>query len=189
MDARTRLESIPLEIRREACAYHEAGHILVGWHHRRAISHAWLRPPHGISGETCFQPYEAPFRRERAQDRVRAEIEIVILQAGYCGEMIYWDQPHRRRWFPGELTSHHDDLAQMQAYIRFIGQPDEAGLRARCLRAATAILHAPAMLAAQRRIAASLIADRRIAGDELGAIIHADASGSPQPAMGRLSGD
>jgi hypothetical protein len=171
MDARTRLDAIPIAIRREACAYHEAGHILVGWHHQRPISYAWLRPPHGVSGETCFQPYHKPFRREREQDRARAETEIVILHAGFCGEMIYWDQPGSRRWYPGELSSHHDDLEQMLAYISFIGAPDEAALRARCLRAATAILHVPKMLAAQRRIAAVLVANRRIESEDVAAIM------------------
>lgn len=171
MRARDPLDAIPIGIRRAACAYHEAGHILAGWRHRREISHAWLRPPHGLSGETCFQPYRSAFRPGHEPDLVRAETEIIILSAGYCGEMIYWNRPEAARWYPGILHSHQDDLEQMQAYIRFIAPPDEAALRARCSLAATAILHAPAMLEAQTLIADALIANRRIGGEEVAAIL------------------
>ncbi len=178
MSARRHLNSIPVEIRRAACAFHEAGHILVGWRYQRSISHAWLRPPHGVSGETCFEPYQREFRRERQADIARAEAEISILYGGYCGEMIYWNQPEALRWYPGELESHEDDLQQMLPYLRFIAPPDEAVFRARCVRAATAILHAPAMQSALRRIAAALIADRRIGQDAVSALIQ-DGSVSP----------
>lgn len=88
-----------------------------------------------------------------------------------CESSIYWSQPEALPWYPGELESHEDDLQQMLPYLRFIAPPDEAALRARCVRAATAILHAPAMLSALRRIAAALIADRRIDQDAVSALI------------------
>ncbi len=120
------IEAIPPAIRRAACAFHEAGHIVVGWHYRRAITHAWLRPPQGVSGETCFEPYRRGFQLDRAGDLRRAEIEITILSAGQCGEMVYWNGAEGLKWYPGELRSHGDDLDQMQPFIALL-QPD--GLR------------------------------------------------------------
>ncbi len=42
---------------------------------------------------TCFEPYRRGFDARSAQDRKRAEIEITILAAGHCGEMLYWNEP------------------------------------------------------------------------------------------------
>jgi len=168
---RGELSDIPVDIRRAACAFHEAGHIVVGWHHRRLISHAWLRPPHGVTGETCFLPYERGFRAGRSEDAARAEVEVVILSAGYCGEMVYWNQGAGLKWYPGEICSHADDLDQMRPYIAFLRPPDEAGFRERCARAATAILYAPRMLAAQKAVAEVLLARRRIDAEEVAAIL------------------
>lgn len=84
-------DEVPPDIRRAACAFHEAGHIVVGWQFQRFITHAWLRPPYGLSGETCFEPYKRGFRVGSPVDRQRAEVEVIILSAGYCGEMIYWN--------------------------------------------------------------------------------------------------
>ncbi|KRE03411.1 hypothetical protein ASE61_13140 [Bosea sp. Root670] len=164
------LSDIPADIRRAACAFHEAGHIIVGWHHRRYITHAWLRPPYGSSGETCFEPYSRGFQSGNPIDLRRAEIEITILSAGYCGEMIYWNE-EGLKWYPGEIASHEDDLQQMTPYIALLQPPDEAVLRARCANAATAILYRPAMLAAQAAIARRLSDRRRIDRDEVDAII------------------
>ncbi|MFN3674251.1 MAG: hypothetical protein ACK4VM_20300 [Bosea sp. (in: a-proteobacteria)] len=175
MTSRNALDAIPVEIRRAACAFHEAGHILVGWRLGRRITHAWLRPPHGVSGETCFMPYATPMRSEREADRVRAEAEVTILCGGYCGEMIYWNQAEAARWFPGEIQSHADDLAQMRIFLRFLAPADEAALQARCSRAAMAILHAPAMLAAQKALADQLIRNRRIGGEDLATIMASSA--------------
>ncbi|BCB21455.1 hypothetical protein [Bosea sp. ANAM02] len=161
---------IPVEIRRAACAFHEAGHIVVGWEHRRAITHAWLRPPYGVSGETCFEPYTRGFRADRPVDRRRAEVEIIILSAGYCGEMIYWNEKGLK-WYPGAIASHEDDLRQMRPYIALLQPADEAALRERCAAAATAILYRPAMLAAQAAIARRLSEQRRIDRDEVDEII------------------
>lgn len=167
------LDAIPPAIRRAACAFHEAGHIVVGWHHRRAISHAWLRPPHGTSGETCFAPYARDFRAERPGDLRRAEIEITILAAGHCGEMIYWNEPEGLRWYPRDLRSHDDDVTQMRPYLALL-QPTDADLfRARCARAATAILYQPAMRAALAGIADRLRDSRRIGSDEVDAVMGA----------------
>ena len=160
------LSDIPPDIRRAACAFHEAGHIVVGWEHRRRITHAWLRPPYGFSGETCFEPYERGFRSDNAVDRGRAEIEVTILSAGYCGEMIYWNA-EGLKWYPGAIASHEDDLRQMEPYLALLQPPDEAALRTRCLNAATAILYRPAMLAAQAAIARRLSDRRRIDRDEV----------------------
>lgn len=175
MRPRVDLSAIPVEIRRAACAFHEAGHIVVGWHHRRFISHAWLRPPYGFTGETCFLPYERGFRAGRQEDAARAEIEVVILSAGYCGEMIYWDAGEGLRWHPGAIQSHADDLEQMLPYIAFLCPPDEAAFRARCARAATAILYAPRMLVAQKAIAGVLFERRRIDAEEVAEIFAATA--------------
>ncbi|WP_336811971.1 hypothetical protein [Bosea sp. MMO-172] len=164
------LDDIPAEIRRAACAFHEAGHIVVGWEHQRHITHAWLRPPHGISGETCFEPYKRGFRSDSPVDLRRAEIEITILSAGYCGEMIYWNE-EGLKWYPGAIASHEDDLRQMRPYIALLPPQDEAALRARCATAATAILYRPAMLAAQAAIARRLFERRRIDCDEVDEII------------------
>ena len=164
------LDDIPAEIRRAACAFHEAGHIVVGWEHQRHITHAWLRPPHGISGETCFEPYKRGFRSDSPVDLRRAEIEITILSAGYCGEMIYWNE-EGLKWYPGAIASHEDDLRQMQPYIALLPPQDKAALRARCATAATAILYRPAMLAAQAAIARRLFDRRRIDRDEVDEII------------------
>jgi hypothetical protein len=162
-----KLAAIPPAIRRAACAAHEAGHIVVGWHHGRAITHAWLRPPQGVSGETCFEPYRRGFDARSAQDRKRAEIEITILAAGHCGEMLYWNEPAGLKWYPGAIESHADDLAQMQPFLALL-QPEAAEpLRARCERAATAILYRPAMRAAHAAIAARLDAQGRIGRDEV----------------------
>lgn len=167
MRPRGDLSAIPVEIRRAACAFHEAGHIVVGWHHRRYITHAWLRPPHGFTGETCFLPYQRGFHAGRQDDAARAEVEVTILSAGYCGEMIYWDAGEGLKWYPGELHSHADDLDQMQPYIALLQPPDEAVLRARCARAATAILYQPSMRAAHAAIARRLLDHRRIDRDEV----------------------
>ncbi|WP_293802315.1 hypothetical protein [uncultured Bosea sp.] len=164
------LDDIPPEIRRAACAFHEAGHIVVGWEHRRYITHAWLRPPYGFSGETCFEPYTRGFQIGSPVDRQRAEVEITILSAGYCGEMIYWNA-EGLKWYPGAISSHEDDLRQMTPYLALLQVPDEAALRARCSTAATAILYRPAMLAAQARIARRLSDQRRIDRDEVDDII------------------
>ncbi|KPF62609.1 hypothetical protein IP69_20245 [Bosea sp. AAP35] len=167
------LDAIPPAIRRAACAFHEAGHIVVGWHHRRTISHAWLRPPHGVSGETCFMPYARDFRAERAVDLRRAEIEITILSAGHCGEMVYWNEGPGLKWYPGELHSHEDDVAQMQPFIALLQPADASLLRARCARAATAILYQPAMRAALAQIAGRLREAGRIDSDEVEAAMSA----------------
>lgn len=164
------LDDIPADIRRAACAFHEAGHIVVGWQHQRYITHAWLRPPHGISGETCFEPYKRGFQADNALDRQRAEIEITILSAGYCGEMIYWNE-EGLKWYPGVIASHEDDLRQMRPYIALLPPQDKAALRARCATAATAILYRPSMLAAQAAIARRLFDRRRIDRDEVDEII------------------
>jgi hypothetical protein len=164
------LSDIPPDIRRAACAFHEAGHIVVGWEHRRHITHAWLRPPYGFSGETCFEPYERGFRGDSAVDRRRAEIEIIILSAGYCGEMIYWNA-EGLKWYPGAIASHEDDLRQMEPYLALLPPLDEAALRTRCANAATAILYRSAMLAAQAAIARRLANQRRIDRDEVDEII------------------
>jgi hypothetical protein len=171
MRLRADANAIPVEIRRAACAYHEAGHIVVGWHHRRYITHAWLRPPHGITGETCFLPYQRGFQAGRTEDAARAEIEVVILSAGYCGEMIYWNQGKGLKWYPGAIQSHADDLEQMQPYIAFLRPADEAAFRDRCARAATAILYAPRMIAAQGAIADVLLERRRIDAEEVATIL------------------
>lgn len=160
------LSDIPADIRRAACAFHEAGHIVVGWEHRRCITHAWLRPPHGVSGETCFEPYKRGFQTGSPIDRQRAEIEITILSAGYCGEMIYWNE-EGLKWYPGAIASHEDDLQQMKPYLALLQPPDEAALQARCANAATAILYRPPMLAAQAMIARRLFDRRRIDRDEV----------------------
>lgn len=160
------LSDIPADIRRAACAFHEAGHIVVGWEHRRYITHAWLRPPYGFSGETCFEPYKRGFQADNPIDRQRAEIEITILSAGYCGEMIYWNA-EGLKWYPGTIASHEDDLRQMKPYIALLQPPDEAVLQARCANAATAILYRPVMLAAQAAIARRLFDRRRIDRDEV----------------------
>ncbi len=176
------LDAIPPAIRRAACAFHEAGHIVVGWHHRRDITHAWLRPPHGISGETCFAPYHRGFQQDRASDRQRAEIEIAILSAGQCGEMIYWNEGQGLKWYPGELHSHADDLAQMQPFIALLQPPDAGLLHARCMRAATAILYQPAMRTAHAAIAGRLRDARRIGADEVDAVMdEAGAKRAPLP--------
>ena len=164
------LSDIPVDIRRAACAFHEAGHIVAGWRHRRYITHAWLRPPYGFSGETCFEPYKRGFKADSPVDRQRAEIEIVILSAGYCGEMIYWNG-EGLAWYPGAIASHEDDLRQMEPYIALLRPPDEAALRARCADAATAILYRPVMLAALAAIAGRLSDRRRIDRAEVDAIL------------------
>ncbi|HEV7256600.1 MAG TPA: hypothetical protein VGN82_02360 [Bosea sp. (in: a-proteobacteria)] len=174
MRAHIDLDAIPVEIRRAACAHHEAGHIVVGWHHRRYITHAWLRPPHGITGETCFLPYQRGFQPGRKEDAVRAEVEVVILSAGYCGEMIYWNAGEGLKWYPGEIQSHHDDLEQMRPYLAFLRPQDQAAFRDRCARAATAILYDPRMLAAQKAIARALFERRRVDADETDAMIRAE---------------
>jgi hypothetical protein len=176
MRSRLDLDRIPVEIRRAACAFHEAGHIVVGWHHQRYITHAWLRPPHGCSGETCFEPYRRGFQDGRKDDAIRAEAEVTILSAGYCGEMIYWNQGEGLKWYPGEINSHADDLQQMQPYLGFLRPPDEVAFRERCARAATAILYAPRMIVAQKAIAKMLVERRRIGPDEVDAIIKAEIS-------------
>ena len=165
------LSDIPSEIRRAACAFHEAGHVVVGWHHKRSITHAWLRPPYGFSGETCFEPYRRGFQADRPGDLARAEVEITILAAGHCGEMIYWNEGEGVKWYPRELHSHADDLDQMTPYIALLRPPDEAALRARSARAATAILYQPAMRLAHAAIARRLFENRRIERDEVDEII------------------
>lgn len=171
------LSAIPADIRRAACAFHEAGHIVVGWHHQRCITHAWLRPPYGFSGETCFEPYRRGFQADRPGDLARAEVEITILSAGHCGEMIYWNEGEGAKWYPGELHSHADDLEQMTPYVALLRPPDEAGLRARCARAATVILYQPSMRLAHAAIARRLFDDRRIERDEVDAIIARETGG------------
>lgn len=165
------LNAIPVAIRRAACAFHEAGHIIVGWHHQRYITHAWLRPPHGFSGETCFVPYHRGFENDRKGDLVRAEVEVTILSAGYCGEMIYWNGGEGLKWYPGAIESHDDDLRQMLPYIHFLRPTDEAAFRERCARAATAILYDPRMIAAQKAIAEVLFERRRIERDDVDGLI------------------
>lgn len=164
------LSEIPPDTRRAACAFHEAGHIVVGWEHRRYITHAWLRPPYGFSGETCFEPYERGFRSDSPADLRRAEVEITILSAGYCGEMIYWNE-EGLKWYPGAIASHEDDLRQMEPYIALLRPQDETALRNRCANAATAILYRPAMLTAHAAIARRLFGQRRIDRDEVDEII------------------
>ena len=178
------LDAIPAQVRRAACAFHEAGHIVVGWHHQRNITHAWLRPPYGFSGETCFEPYRQGFQADRANDRGRAEVEITILSAGHCGEMIYWNEAEGSRWYPGELHSHADDLDQMTPYIALLRPPDEAALRARCTRAATVILYQPAMRLAHAAIARRLFDHRRIERGEVDEIIgRVTAAGRVPPVL------
>ncbi|PZN98406.1 MAG: hypothetical protein DCF30_14200 [Hyphomicrobiales bacterium] len=178
------LSDIPPDIRRAACAFHEAGHIVVGWHHQRSITHAWLRPPYGFSGETCFEPYRRGFQPDRAVDRERAEVEITILSAGHCGEMIYWNEGEGSKWYPGELHSHADDLDQMTSYIALLRPPDEAVMRARCARAATAILYQPRMRLAHAAIARRLFDHRRIDRDEVDEILgRGTAAGRVSPAQ------
>jgi hypothetical protein len=174
------LEAIPPAIRRAACAFHEAGHIVVGWHHRRAITHAWLRPPQGVSGETCFEPYRRGFQLDRAGDLRRAEVEITILSAGQCGEMVYWNGAEGLKWYPGELRSHGDDLDQMQPFIALLQPPDAGLLRARCARAATAILYQPAMRIAHEGIARRLAAAGRVSADEV-EVLMAEAGAQRPP--------
>lgn len=164
------LSDIPADIRRAACAFHEAGHIVVGWQHQRYITHAWLRPPHGVSGETCFEPYSRGFRSDSPFDLRRAEVEITILSAGYCGEMIYWNE-EGLKWYPGAIASHEDDLRQMKPYLALLRPPDEAALQARCANAATAILYRPPMRAVQAAIARRLSERRRIDRDEVDDIV------------------
>ncbi|WP_148663335.1 hypothetical protein [Bosea vaviloviae] len=171
------LSAIPAEVRRAACAFHEAGHIIVGWHHERYVTHAWLRPPYGFTGETCFEPYRKGFQIERLADIRRAEVEITILSAGHCGEMIYWNEGDGLKWYPGAIQSHEDDLEQMRPYIAFLRPADELALRARCARAAAAILYQPAMLAAQKAIAERLVERRRIDADEIDDIIRPAVGG------------
>ena len=175
------LDAIPPDIRRAACAFHEAGHIVVGWHHQRPITHAWLRPPYGFSGETCFEPYRRGFQIDRPGDLARAEVEITILSAGHCGEMIYWNEGEGQKWYPGELHSHADDLDQMQPYIALLRSPDEAVLRARCTRAATIILYQPSMRLAHAAIARRLFDHRRIERDEVDEIIGGVTGGGRIP--------
>lgn len=165
------LSAIPAEVRRAACAFHEAGHMIVGWHHERYVTHAWLRPPHGLTGEACFEPYQTGFQAERLADLRRAEVEVTILSAGHCGEMIYWNEGKGLKWYPGAIHSHEDDLEQMRPYIAFLRPVDEVALRARCARAAAAILYHPPMLAAHKAIAKSLFERWRIDGDEVDGII------------------
>ncbi len=174
---RHELSAIPAEVRRAACAFHEAGHIIVGWHHERYVTHAWLRPPHGFTGETCFEPYRKGFQTERLVDTRRAEVEITILSAGHCGEMIYWNEGDGLKWYPGAIQSHEDDLEQMRPYIAFLRPADEVALRARCARAAAAILYQPPMLAAQKAIAKTLFERRRIDADEVEHILRPATSG------------
>lgn len=177
MGPRLALSAIPIEIRRTACAFHEAGHIVVGWHHQRHITHAWLRPPYGVSGETCFEPYRRGFENERQPDIRRAEAEIIILCAGYCGEMIYWNEGEGLKWYPGEISSHADDLEQMLPYIDFLRPDDEVSLRARCARAATAILYDRRMIAAQKAIAKVLLEQWRVDGDDVDRIMRRESDG------------
>lgn len=165
------LDTIPADIRRAACAFHEAGHIIVGGQHQRHITHAWLRPPHGLSGETCFEPYQRGFQPGNAIDRRRAEIEITILAAGHCGEMIFWNAGDAVKWYPGAIESHADDLRQMEPYIALLQPPDPEALRAQCARAATAILYRPAMLAAHAAVARRLADHRRIDRAEVDDIV------------------
>lgn len=164
------LADIPADIRRAACAFHEAGHIVVGWEQGRRISHAWLRPPYGFGGEVCFEPYARGFRGESAVDRSRAEAEITILYAGHCGEMIFWNEGGLR-WYPGAIASHEDDLRQIAVFLDWLRPADEPALRARCQAAAMAILYRPAMRRAQAAIAHHLVAQRRIHRDEVAAIM------------------
>lgn len=177
MRPRVDVNAIPVEIRRAACAFHEAGHIIVGWHHQRYITHAWLRPPYGFSGETCFVPYHRGFRNERKDDVIRAEVEVKILYAGYCGEMIYWNEGEGLRWYPGEIKSHDDDLEQMLPYISFLCPKDEAAFREHCARAAIAILYDPRMIVAQKAIANVLFERRRIGPDDVDDIIRREVGG------------
>lgn len=164
------LREIPPDVRRAACAFHEAGHIVVGWQLRRPITHAWLRPPYGFSGETCFEPYRRGFQAGNPADRQRADAEITILSAGYCGEMIYWNA-EGLKWYPGAIASHEDDLRQMRPYLALLQPEDGAVVRERCATAATAILYRPAMLVAQAAIARRLSERRRIDRDEAEEII------------------
>ncbi|WP_420104057.1 hypothetical protein [Bosea sp. (in: a-proteobacteria)] len=159
-------DDIPAEIRRAACAFHEAGHIVVGWAQGRFISHAWLKPPYGFSGETCFEPYERAFRRDLAEDRARAEAEIAILYAGHGGEMLYWNE-EGLRFYPGAIASHEDDLRQIAGFLAWLGPVDEAATRARCEAAATAILYRPAIRRGHAAIARRLLDQRRIHRDEV----------------------
>jgi hypothetical protein len=170
------LSDIPADIQRAACAFHEAGHIVVGWHHRRYITHAWLRPPYGFSGEACFEPYTRGFQIDSPVDRRRAEVELTILSAGYCGEMIYWNG-EGLKWYPGAIASHEDDLRQMKPYIALLRPADEAELRTRCATAAMAILYRPMMLTAHAAIARRLSDRRRIDRDEVDEIIGRVTSG------------
>jgi hypothetical protein len=169
--------TIPADIRRSACAFHEAGHIVVGWQNRRYISHAWLRPPHGFSGEVCFEPYLRGFHADSPADLRRAEIEITILSAGHCGEMIYWNEGEGLRWYPGAISSHEDDLQQMTPYIALLRPPDEAALQARCAAAAAAILYRPSLRAAHAAIARRLRDGRRIDRDEVEEIMARETTG------------
>ena len=177
MRPRADLNAIPVPVRRAACAFHEAGHIIVGWHHKRYITHAWLRPPYGFSGETCFVPYHRGFQNERKDDLARAEVEVTILSAGYCGEMIYWNAGEGLKWYPGGINSHDDDLQQMLPYIRFLRPNDEAAFRERCARAATAILYDSRMIAAQKAIAGVLFERRRIAPEDVDDILRRGIAG------------
>lgn len=177
MRSRVAIDTIPVAIRRAACAFHEAGHILVGWHHKRYITHAWLRPPHGLAGETCFEPYHRSFQSERKEDLARAEIEVTILYAGYWGEMIYWNEGEGLKWYPGAIHSHDDDLEQMLPYIGFLSPADETALRKRASQAAAAILYRPRVIVAQKAIAKMLFEQRRIEREDVETIIAGGTAG------------
>lgn len=168
-------DDLPAEIRRAACACHEAGHIVVGWAQGRFISHAWLRPPYGFSGEVCFEPYRQGFRSDRPEDRARAEAEIAILYAGHGGEMLYWNE-EGLRFYPGAIASHEDDLRQIDGFLAWLRPVDEAAVRARCQAAATAILYRPAIRRAHAAIARTLLDQRRIHRDEVELIMAGQAA-------------
>ncbi|MDR6874917.1 hypothetical protein J2Y55_005956 [Bosea sp. BE125] len=65
----------------------------------------------------------------------------------------------------------------MRPYIAFLRPVDELALRARCARAAAAILYQPPMLAAQKAIAKRLFERRRIDRDEIDDILRPATSG------------
>ena len=81
--------------------------------------------------------------------------------------MIYWNAGAGLRWYPGAIASHEDDLLQMKPYIALVQPADDEALRARCARAATAILYRPSMLVAHAAIARRLLERRRIDRDEV----------------------
>ncbi|MCB2399377.1 hypothetical protein [Rhizobium ruizarguesonis] len=163
---------IPVEVRRKAAAFHEAGHLLVATVLGRKVTGAILRPPHGTNGETQFEDEpEVVLDLKLQDDRSVIENHVVVLMAGEIAEAIVWDE--MRPLFNPLVDTHRDDVAMIKVLKEafYFDQEEDARYEAHCRGKTASIVHEPVCRAALEEIARHLQATFAVTREESDAIL------------------